>query len=1207
MTEPTPPTKTGFTFGGWYKDAPLTDDWDFATDTVTAGITLYAKWTAVPTYTVAFDSNGGSSTPDNQTIASGGKVTEPTPPTKAGFAFGGWYKDTALTDDWDFETDTVTAGITLYAKWTATVAFNSNGGSSTPDNQTIASGGKVTAPTGVTKNHYDLVGWYDGETKWDFANSIVTGAVTLKAKWTLHPYQIHYDLDGGTNDPANPSTCDYEHEVNLNPATKVGAIFDGWYLESTYENITGGFTVHAIASDITVYAKWIADSTKPTVSSVSVPANGTYKTGDILNFTVNFSENVNVVGSPLIPITIGGSTKYASYASGTGTSALIFSYTVTNIDNDSDGIVVGSAINLNSGTIRDSANNNAVLTLNNKPSTSGILIDNAGPIMVGGINNPVDKTYKSGDKLYFIFSYNENVTVVTTDVTPSIELVIGNTTRCANYLDGSGSSSLIFSYTVVSGDSDSDGIAVNSGITLNNGTIKDSAGNNADIIFADYSLANVLVDALAPDAPSVPDLDSGSDTGSSSTDNITKDTTPTFTGTAEANSTVKLYDGAVKIGETTANGSGNWTITSSTLSEGTYSITAKVTDAMGNESVASAALTVKIDITPPTRNDVTDGQIFPAAISFLSLGGTATLTKDSGTPASYTGGIISDNGSYVLTITDTAGNTYSVSFTIAIPKVPSAPQNLTVTPGNGQAVITFDPPADNGGAAITAYRLKIIRVSDNVIQMIYPTSNSYTVSSLINGEEYKFSILAKNNAGLGAYSSEITAYIGRTGRSIVSTTIGDLSGGNVINVPYGTTVSALKSGLTVSDGASAEINTSIGLGAVANQDTTIVTSSMIVLVRAENGFGDEHTISVNSAKYTVSFNSNGGTAVADLTNVTSGSKITAPSAPTKSNYTFNGWYKNAGLTEKWDFATDTVTSNITLYAKWTAVSKYTVSFNSNGGTSIADLTNVVSGSKINAPTAPTKSDYTFSGWYKDSGLTDDWDFATDTVTSNITLFAKWISNTPTPDPTPASTEPPATNPPAEKPTIIVKETPQNVPSPELISVNPVGDPFDKSVEVRLKDDPKVKEEVQKALDNSDTKLPENAKIFPLDISMYVTGTDTKVQPKDGTAVEITCPVPKELLSDKDSLFVVCVVNGKLNILPVKIVVKKGVPCAVFTASHFSPYAFVIDKDGKLATLAAGEPTLENASPLSQHNGIPFIILSIGMIGGIIIFKRRKAK
>ncbi len=1112
------------------------------------------------------------------------------------------------TNSFDSDGDGKWNGCTVVAPTTYTVSFNSDGGSSTPDSQTIASGQKATAPTGITKNHYDLDGWYDGETKWDFNNKPVTENVALKAKWTLHPYDIHYELYGGTNDPANPTTCDYEHGFTFKPATKSGSIFGGWYLEPTFEHIIGAFTVNAISNDVTIYAKWIADATKPTVSSLSVPANKTYKTGDVLNFTVNFSETVNVTGTPVIPITIGSTTCYASYVSGTGTSALVFRYTVQSGDNDSDGIAVDTAIDLNIvGTINDAANNGAVLTLNNKPSTSGILIDNVGPIMVG-VNNPVDKTYKLGDNLYFIFNYNENVNVVTTGGTPSIELVIGNTTRYANYVDGSGSASLIFRYTVQNNDADSDGIKVNPAIRLNGGTIKDSAGNGADTLFAEYSLTGVLVDAAAPAAPSTLDLTSGSDTGSSSTDNLTKNTTPTFTGTAEAGSTVKLYDtdGTTQIGSATATG-GSWTITSSTLSEGTHSITAKSTDAAGNISVASSALSVKIDITPPTRNDVTDGQIFATPISFLSLGGTAELTKDTDAPVPYTSGAISDSGSYVLKITDTAGNIYSVSFTIAIPTVPSAPQNLTVTPGNVQAEVTFDPPADNGGAEITLYRLKIVRVSNNGIQLLYPNSSPCTAVSLINGEEYKFSIAAVNIAGTGAYSSEITARIGRTGKSIVSTTIGDLLGGNIINVPYGTTVSAFKAGLTVSDGASAEINTSIGHGAVANQDTTIVTSSMIILVRAENGISDEHTITVNSAKYTVLFNSNGGTAIADLANVVSGSKITAPTAPKRSNYTFKGWYKESSLTNVWNFATDTVTSNIALYAKWTAVPKYTVAFNSNSGTAVADLTNVVSGSKITAPTAPTRDNFTFGGWYKDAGLTEQWNFATDTVTSNITLFAKWEINASTPAPAPTSTEPPATSPPAQKPTITVKETPQNVPSPELISAQPVGDPFDKSVEVRLKDNPKVKEEVQKALESSDTKLPENAKIFPLDISMYVTGTDTKVQPKDGTAVEITCPVPKELLSDKDDLFVVCVVDGKLHILPVKIVMKNGVPCAVFTATHFSPYAFVIDKDGKLSTLAAGEPTLENASPLSHHNGILYIVLSIGLIAGIVIFKRRKAK
>lgn len=69
------------------------------------------------TYTVTFNSNGGSAVA-SQTVADGGKVTEPADPTKDGYTFGGWYKEDTLTTEWDFSTDTVSAATTLYAKWT---------------------------------------------------------------------------------------------------------------------------------------------------------------------------------------------------------------------------------------------------------------------------------------------------------------------------------------------------------------------------------------------------------------------------------------------------------------------------------------------------------------------------------------------------------------------------------------------------------------------------------------------------------------------------------------------------------------------------------------------------------------------------------------------------------------------------------------------------------------------------------------------------------------------------------------------------------------------------------------------------------------------------------------------------------------------------------------------------------------------------------
>ena len=69
-------------------------------------------------YIVEFDSNDG--TPVNpQTVDAGGKVTEPTAPTRTGYTFGGWYKDRTFETAWVFDTDTVNAPTILYAKWTA--------------------------------------------------------------------------------------------------------------------------------------------------------------------------------------------------------------------------------------------------------------------------------------------------------------------------------------------------------------------------------------------------------------------------------------------------------------------------------------------------------------------------------------------------------------------------------------------------------------------------------------------------------------------------------------------------------------------------------------------------------------------------------------------------------------------------------------------------------------------------------------------------------------------------------------------------------------------------------------------------------------------------------------------------------------------------------------------------------------------------------
>ncbi|GEM_PF-4514943 len=111
----------------------------------------------------------------------------------------------------------------------------------------------------------------------------------------------------------------------------------------------------------------------PQVSSVGVPTNSTYYTTQNLDFTVNFTHPITVSGTPRITLTIGSSTVYANYLSGTGTSALIFRYTVQGLDQDLDGISIVT-LGLNSGTLTNNSFN-AIINLYNVGSTSLVLVD----------------------------------------------------------------------------------------------------------------------------------------------------------------------------------------------------------------------------------------------------------------------------------------------------------------------------------------------------------------------------------------------------------------------------------------------------------------------------------------------------------------------------------------------------------------------------------------------------------------------------------------------------------------------------------------------------------------------------------------------------------------------------------------------------------------------------------------------------------------
>ena len=154
-------------------------------------------------------------------------------------------------------------------------------------------------------------------------------------------------------------------------------------------------------------------------------------------------------------------------------------------------------------------------------------------------------------------------------------------------------------------------------------TATDAAGNTG----AASAALSVTIDTTAPVAPSIASFSTDSGTVG---DGITNDNTLTLTGTAEANATVKVFDGATLLGSATANGSGAWSYTTAALANGAHSLTATATDAAGNTGAASAALSVTIDTTAPVAPSI------------------ASFSTDSGTVGD---GITNDN---TLTLTGTA-------------------------------------------------------------------------------------------------------------------------------------------------------------------------------------------------------------------------------------------------------------------------------------------------------------------------------------------------------------------------------------------------------------------------------------------------------------------------------------------------------------------------------------------------------------------------
>jgi len=209
---------------------------------------------------------------------------------------------------------------------------------------------------------------------------------------------------------------------------------------------------------------------------------------------------------------------------------------------------------------------------------------------ITAVATPAAGTYKLGDTLTFTLTPSDTVTVDTAGGTPRLALTIGAATRYATYdAVSSTSTSLVFTYTLATGDTDADGLAVAGAIDLNGGTITDAFSLSIDLSLPAYTLPVIAIDTTPP---AVPAITSTAPVGT------TANPSYTLTGTAEAGATVKIYNEGSLVGTVTADAEGHWSC-ALTLADGATALTVTASDAVGNESAAVADTSWTIDTTAP--------------------------------------------------------------------------------------------------------------------------------------------------------------------------------------------------------------------------------------------------------------------------------------------------------------------------------------------------------------------------------------------------------------------------------------------------------------------------------------------------------------------------------------------------------------------------------------------------------------------------------
>lgn len=958
VTAPTAPKRTGYTFttGEWYTEPACENKWKVGTggDPVTNDMTLYAKWTP-KTYTVNYRmSNSTSGTiytkAENQaydSIMSAPVVA----PTKDGYTFAGWYADTGYNQPWNFEEPFRPSGasttVNLFAKWdinSYTVTFDLQYDEKIETEEIEYNSTISKKPE---RYGYTFDGWYKSTdftsgNKWSSTAKTPANDMTLYAKWTPNKYKVTFNSQGGTS--VTTQTIEYGSKCTPKTPTKTGYSFDGWYRNAECTGEAWNFETDVVTDDITLYAKWIGDVytvTFDTQGGSPVEAQQVSRDQFVTRPEDPVREGYTFVGWVT---TSTGSTEYEFETAKVQKDITIYAKWTPikyTVTFDSRG---GSEITSENPKLVSYDG-----TIQTKPSSTRGGYTFAGWWYID--ENGKEAEWKFGS------STAADVTKVKRDVTVYAKW---KTTVTFNLNGGK-----------IGSSSSAKTVEVYENSLITSELVPEPVNTG-------YKVAGWCRDPECATAPW--DFDN---------DTVTQ--------------AITLY--------------AKWEPTIS------YKVTFKDYEdsIISEQEVAYNKPAVQPE--DPTR----EGHTFKGWYT----------AKSGGSKFSFTTGIKEDKVIYAQwTI-----NEYKVTF------------------------------EKNGGTVTITPNPKTVKYGESCTEPTEPKKTGYDFGGWystpdFSGKPWNFTD-DKVKGDMTLYAKWTTSKY--TVTFILATSAAGAAMPEAVAVEHGERISEPA-------GPEAAEETYKFIGWYTSSTGTTLFDFEQPIIKDDTKVYAKYSNLTSGKIYRIQFNANGhGSAPAAKTQLAKGDKISQP-IPTATGYTFDGWYRDAACSEeqKWDFDTDTVAKSQILYAKWT-INSYTLSFDSQGGSDIA-LQTVQYKEKAMAPANPTKEGYDFGGWYKEAECANAWDFETDTVAADTTLYAKW---TKVEEPEPIDPEA------SHKVDVIGDGTPKvNVNGlgdevEELKKENPDASSVKITMTVEKKEETELSEEAQKIKE----KAPDKATLEYLDIGI----------------------------------------------------------------------------------------------------------------------------